>query len=102
MNTHSSFQNINIGLKACFVSSKFIQNCSTAKSGYHLNVLHSSSSSNFSSGKLNKYLFWPESGQEINISLRAAFGWEDIILKVSLVGDVPCWVVSGHHKGRTI
>lgn len=30
-------------------------------------------------------------------SLCAGFSWEDVVLKVSLVGDVSSWEVSGHH-----
>ena len=28
--------------------------------------------------------------------------WEDVVLKVSLVRDIPSWEVSGHHKSGTV
>lgn len=38
----------------------------------------------------------------IQTSLGGGFNRKDVVLKVSLVSDIPSWEVSGHHEGRTI
>lgn len=73
-----------------------------ARSGALLSILQclAVQADNFSPGGRNKCLLAMSQG--LHASLGGAFRREDIILKVSLVGDVPSWGVSGHHKGGTI
>ncbi|MEQ2312478.1 hypothetical protein AMECASPLE_031432 [Ameca splendens] len=51
---------------------------------------------------LNKYFWARVKSRGIIGSSRAGFRWEDIIIKVSLVCDIPCWEISGYNKGRSI
>lgn len=36
------------------------------------------------------------------IETSLGFNGEDVVLKVSLVCDIPSWEVSRHHEGRTV